>query len=198
MDTILNKEIWKPVVGFEGYYEVSNSGKVRSLPRKSTWFNPRFGVYVESSYKGKILNQKETIGGYLQVTLNIPGKILHTFVHRLVGMAFVDGYKEGYDINHKDENPKNNRFDNLEWCSRQYNNNYGNRLKRVAKSLSKGYLQYDTEGNLIAEFDTAKQAQESTGIYYTSIKACCVGRYHTAGGYIWRHRNEPLHNNIRS
>lgn len=184
-------EIWKPIPGYEGYYDVSNRGRVRSLVRKS-----KYGVLSER--KTPRINSMSNRRGYYMTWLYKEGEGKHWLVHRLVALAFIPNPNNLPFVNHKDENPKNNRFDNLEWCSRQYNNNYGNRLKRVAKSLSKGYLQYDTEGNLIAEFDTAKQAQESTGIYYTSIKACCIGRYHTAGGYIWRHRNEPLHNNIRS
>lgn len=93
-------EIWKNVTGFE-QYQVSNKGRVRSLKNG----NPRI-------MKG-FMNNK----GYFVVDLSKNGIRNHKYIHRLVALEFVDGYFEGAIVNHKDENPKNNKQENLEWCT---------------------------------------------------------------------------------
>lgn len=112
----MNKEIWKDVVGYEGLYQVSNLGRVKSLFR----------------YK-KILKQFEDNKGYLRVTLYKNNKSKSIKVHKLVAEAFIPN-PNNYDcINHKDENKTNNRVENLEFCSFYYNLMYGTRVQRIAK-----------------------------------------------------------------
>ena len=119
-------EIWKEIKGFEGYYEVSDLGRVRSVDRV---------IYdtvrkCERLLKGKILTIRDNGHGYKGVMLCKKNKIYNRYVHRLVAEAFIPN-PDDYDyVNHRDENKWNNSKDNLEWCDGTYNNNYGTRTKR--------------------------------------------------------------------
>ena len=111
----MQKEIWKPVENYEGLYEVSNFGRVRSLPKEWTtgWNN------VKRSHKGFVLKPAKNRDGYLSVSLSKDGKIKHHSVHRLVVRAFVG--ESNLDCNHKDGKKENNCVDNLEYCTTREN-----------------------------------------------------------------------------
>lgn len=113
------EEIWMPVKGYEGLYEVSNNGRVRSL---------KFD-------KIKELSLVDNGQGYLHVHLCKEGKRKHFFIHRLVVEAFIGEIPKGLIVNHKDENPQNNNVNNLEICTYEYNNNYGTRKDRVRVAM---------------------------------------------------------------
>ena len=127
------KEIWKPIVGFEGLYEVSNMGQVRSLTRISS-FRDRSGRMNERVIKGRIMRPQPQKSGYLHVGLSKGGIVTQYRVHRLVAAAFVDNPEGLYEVNHIDEDKTNNRADNLEWCDHKYNNNYGSKPKRGSRN----------------------------------------------------------------
>lgn len=130
----LQSEIWKDVVGYEGLYQVSNLGNVRSLDRKKEQWNGY--NFSTRSYKGK--NIKPQIkNNYFQVGLGKDGKIKWFMVHRLVANAFLKNQYNLPCVNHKDENKTNNKVDNLEWCTQSYNINYGSRNEKVAEKLKK-------------------------------------------------------------
>ena len=176
-------EQWKPVKGYEGIYEVSNLGRVRSLPRPKTSRNAS-GDFTFTT-KPKILRTFTQRGGYQRVSFG-KGKNKKAFmVHRLVGMAFVPGYREGLFINHKDENPRNNRADNLEWVTTSENNIYGNHVTNCRRHRAVEQLTLD--GQFIQRFDGIKEAAEATGCRATSIQSCCIGRYKSSCGYRWRY-----------
>ena len=120
------EEIWKPVKGFEGYYEVSNLGRVRSIDRVVV-DNVR---NCERLLKGKILIQRDNSNGYKGVMFCKEHKLYNKYVHRLVAEAFIPNQDDLPQVNHKDEDKSNNRVDNLEWCTSFYNNEYGTRKKR--------------------------------------------------------------------
>lgn len=126
------EEIWKDIPGYEGIYVVSNFGKVKSLQRT------RKGSYgsIRIVYE-KILNHKIDKDGYHIVTLSKEGKTKCIGVHRLVAQAFLQNSCNFPMINHKDENPSNNRVDNLEWCTARYNCNYGTRVDRMLETKLK-------------------------------------------------------------
>ena len=109
-------EVWKNVVGYEGYYQVSNFGNVRSIDRKDGRGN---------RIKGKELKLYKNRNGYLQSALIFNGKVKLMYVHRIVAEAFLCNPKNLKCVNHKDENKTNNSVENLEWCDYKYNNNYG-------------------------------------------------------------------------
>lgn len=116
---VLNmREIWKDIKGYEGIYQVSNRGNVRSLH-----YN-----------KLRILTPLSK-QGYYSVALSVNSKCKHFPIHRLVAEAFIPNPSNLPEINHKDEDGTNNSVDNLEWCTREYNNNYGSRNKRVSETL---------------------------------------------------------------
>ena len=144
-------EIWKDYKDYEGLYQASNLGRMRSLDR---WVKgPNSSIRF---CKGRILKPCTTKDGYLLVNLCKNGKVKSFLVHRLVAEAFIDNTDNLPQVNHKDENKLNNNVDNLEWCDAQYNSNYGTRTERLSKSkingkCSKIVLQYDLNGNFIKE-----------------------------------------------
>jgi hypothetical protein len=129
----LEKEIWKPIKNYEGSYEVSNMGKVRSLDRYCIQKN-NFSDKYNHIYKGKILNQYKNNAGYMQVQLSKRYKTLPKRVHRLVAEAFISNPDNYKCVNHIDGNKLNNNVSNLEWCSYSHNNREARRL-----GLNKGY-----------------------------------------------------------
>ena len=128
-------EEWRSIEGYEGLYEVSNTGRVRSVDR-----------YVVDSlghrkfYKGKVLIPVKSNLGYLLVSLCCNGKHKMFLVHRLVAQVFIENPDNLPEVNHLDEDKTNNRVDNLEFCDRSYNINYGLRNIRVKETAIKnGY-----------------------------------------------------------
>lgn len=126
-------EVWKDIKGFEGYYQVSNLGNVKSFSR------------------GEHLLRLSGGGKYIQVILCKAGKTYARLVHRLVAETFIPNPDNLPCINHKDENPKNNRADNLEWCSYQYNNVYNGRLEKCKSKISNTLKGRKREYELTAE-----------------------------------------------
>ena len=128
----MTEEIWRPIVGYEGLYEVSSYGRVRSLDR-----------YVKCDYekyrlhKGKVLSPGKDKDGYLSVVLSCNGKHKKIAVHRLVAQAFIPNPDNLPQVNHRDENPSNDNVDNLEWCTAKYNLSYGTRNIRIKETAIK-------------------------------------------------------------
>ena len=131
------KEEWRPVVGYEDLYEVSNTGQVRSLDKYDS-----LGVF----WIGKLLS-KLKVRGYFMVKLRKDGIQKMCSVHRLVAQAFIPNPLGLPQINHKDEVKTNNRVENLEWCTAKYNNNYGTKNKRMIDTkIKKGYVNEENLG----------------------------------------------------
>ena len=175
------KEIWKPVKGFEGSYEVSNLGKVRSL---TDCRNNKRSEPIE-------IKQFEIKSGYLQVNLWNHRKCTHKLVHRIVAEAFVENPNGYAEINHIDENKKNNRQENLEWCDKKYNCNFGSRNKRMLETRdacnysnsSRKIVGTDKNGNQIF-FESIADAGRHFG-RRTAINNCLKGLSKTSCGYFW-------------
>ena len=177
-------EEWRDIKGFEGYYQISNMGRVKSVER--TVWDSR-GYYKTISEK--ILKPYAGGDGYLQLNLSKDGKVEKPLVHRLVATAFLEN-SEGYkEINHKDENKQNNCVDNLEWCSRSYNNRYNDKAKKAGKKtaekLSKPVYSINKESGLITYWESAKVASRQTGIASSNICACLKGRQKSCGNHYW-------------
>lgn len=174
-------EIWRPVVGYEGLYEVSNMGRVRSLNYNRTG-------------KVKVLkNVLQVRDGYLFVCLRKNGEQKIKKIHRLVAEAFIPNPDNLPQVNHKDEDKTNNCSWNLEFCDQFYNNHYSKNWLRAipaaVKTNSKPVLQFTKTGELIAEFFSAADAERKTGIWATTISKVCLGKQKTAGSYIWKFKN---------
>lgn len=152
---------WKNIEGYEGLYQVSNLGRVKSI-RSNT-----------------ILRPYDIGRGYLAVKLCKNGINKNHKLHRLVAEAFIPNPDNLPCVNHKDENKANNCVDNLEWCSYSYNNNYGDKNKPI--------LQYTIDGEFVKEWKSLKEVAESFGVGHSNISCCCHKRYgfKTAYGYIW-------------
>ena len=176
----MENEIWKDIPGYEGYYQVSNYGNVRSLERPYTIFSKTI-VFT----KRRIL-KKRIVKGYYGVELNVDGAAKGISVLRLVALAFIPNINNWPCVNHKDENPLNNRIENLEWCTIDYNLKYGTRQERISKNRKRKILQYSSEGEYIAEYDGAIDAENATGIQRQNISKVILGKRRTAGGFIWK------------
>ena len=192
------KEIWKDIQGYEELYQVSNLGRVKSLNYRKTG-------------KEKTLRLRNHKTGYVYIGLSKNGETKHYRVHRLVAETFISNPNNYLEVNHKDENPSNNRVDNLEWCTHTYNVYYGARNKRISNKL-KNYKRTEeherkVKENLLKkkkkvvcvttgkEFNSIKDA----AIYYglkngTHITNCCKGKRKSAGKHpqtgeklVWRY-----------
>ena len=172
-------EIWKDIKGYEGLYQVSNLGRIKSLPRET---NNQF------SWCERILKLKKTKFGYLVACLKVNGKDSFKSVHRLVAEAFIPNPLNLPQVNHKDEDKSNNRVDNLEWCDAVYNMNYGTCIQRRVEKQSKAVNQYTLDGVFIKQWKSAKEASKELHIDRSTIKMVCYGRPQrkSAGGFIWR------------
>lgn len=191
-------EIWKPVKGFEGFYEVSTYGNVRSCDR--TVFVHKSGKEHRATRKGKILKKWVAVE-YYHVTFSKDGKIYAPFVHKLVAETFIPNPNELRTVNHKDENKLNNQVDNLEWCTQVYNRNYGHseekrlksfmRSKESHKTFMKAAVQCDMDGNAIKIYKPISDV-EKDGFKYTCVINCCKGKRKSHKGYVWKYANESM------
>ena len=178
------KEIWKDIKGYEGIYQVSNLGRIKSLKRKVS--HKRLGAF---NVPERILVSVDKGLGYMIVGLFKDNKQKMMRVHRLVAQAFIPNPKNYNLINHKDENPSNNHVDNLEWCDYKYNNNYGNHNKRLSESQSIPVAQYTVKGEFVAKYSGASEAAKKLGIEKVCIRNCCRGEQLTSGGFIWKYES---------
>lgn len=186
-------EEWKNIEGYEGLYQISNYGRVKSFPRNGTII------------KERILRHNITASGYHKVHLSKSNVKRKLSVARLVGFAFPEicgEWFEGAQINHLNENKDDNRADNLRWVSKTDNYNWGTRIKRVTEKningkCSKAVECYTLDGEYIATYPSLKEAERQTGIDSTLIGRCCKGttnkygkRHLTAGGYKWQYKEK--------
>lgn len=174
------EEIWKDIDGFKGYYQVSNFGRIKSLFRY---------VKVKNGFRSvqeKILKPKIDKDGYLHIVLQKNRKSRYFAIHRIVANAFIPNPNNLPQINHKDENKANNHVENLEWCTELYNDNYGNRNKKISKLKYKPINQYSLSGDFIRWWESGVCIEKETGFNRKNISACCCGVKKTAYGYVWK------------
>lgn len=177
-------EQWKPIKNFEGLYEVSNMGRFRSVYKyKNTIV--RSGASAIIPVRPKLLYLNKAHSGYYHVVLHKNAKRYEYTAHRLVALHFCEGYKHGYVVNHKDEDKSNNKADNLEWCTQLYNQRYGTAIQRTAESNWRKVAQYDLSGNLVATYNSAKEAAKVTGYNYVSLCEWCRGIHVPKNRYRW-------------
>lgn len=181
----MTKEIWKDIEGFEGYYKVSNLGRVYSIRAR------------------KIMRTYINNNGYECIDFTVDKvKTKHT-VHRLVARAFCEGYREGLVVNHKDADRLNNTAYNLEWVTTKENihdmiqrgtMNTENARNKLRKVLQKKVDMYTPDGKTyLKTFPSIKEAAASSGAHPTKITEVIKGRRFRAGGYHWKY-NDPNDN----
>lgn len=169
-------EIWKDIANFEGFYKISNTGKVKSLARNGT-----------VNYD-KILSPGKNKDGYLRVVLNKNGNKRYVTVHRLVAETFLDNQNDYPQIDHIDGNKQNNNVHNLRFCSSKTNCNNINTLCKLCKRV----IQIDKSNCVINTFTSTREAEKITGIFHNSISRCCNLKQLTAGGYCWKYVEEVI------
>lgn len=159
-------EIWKDIPNYEGLYQVSNFGNVRNIKSNR----------IKTIYEHN---------GYFKVSLCKNSKQLNYFVHRLVAEAFIDNPNNLPQVNHKDETRDNNSIDNLEWCTNEYNLNYGTYPQRILGISSIPVIQKTKTGEVIKVYTSSRQAERENGISRGRVSACLHGDKKFAGGYTW-------------
>ena len=162
-------ETFVKIEGFENY-EVSNLGKIRNIK------------------SGRILKPQPDKDGYLRLGLYENNKKKKLFLHRIIATTFIDNPEGKPCVNHIDENKLNNDLSNLEWCTIRENNIHGTRIKRIAEKRSIEVIQLDLNDNILNVFKSMVQAEQETGVFASSIGACCSGKRKSAGGFKWKRK----------
>lgn len=183
----MEEEIWKDIKGYEGLYQVSSFGRIKSLPKHFMVVNQFGKTNKYRATKERILKPQTNKHGYLCVTLCKNGIHKLCAIHRLVAKTFIENKNNHVCINHKDENKQNNKVDNLEWCTIKYNQNYGTIKERVSYAQSIDVAQYDINGDFIKRWHGINKASRELNINHSNIISCCQGKRRTAGGYMWRY-----------
>lgn len=177
----LGFEYWQDIPGYEGLYQASTYGRIKSLSRY--YKTGRGGIQLLPE---RILKENLETQGYFGVLL-CNGKQKRYRVHRLVAITFIPNFNNLPCINHKDETRTNNRVENLEWCTQAYNNCYGKRLKRVGIANGKPVLQYSLDGDLVGSYQSAAEAARQLNLRAGGISTCCRCRQRTSFGYVWKY-----------
>lgn len=212
----MKKEKWKEIKGYEGLYQVSNFGNIKSMPRTIVT-NNRFGKMTKCTKNREIKPHLNKKTGYYQVLLSKNKKTKMFLLHRLVAETFIPNMDNKPQINHINGIKTDNRIENLEWCtcSENIKHAFANNLshsnfkvqsgskhhffgkhhsieskQKMKESHYKKVIQYDKNNNLIKIWNGIKQIEEELNINDGNISQCCRGKRKTAGGYIWRYENE--------
>lgn len=188
LDTDINtsyaKEFWRPVVGWEGGYEVSSLGRVKTLPKK------------QNGFKNRLLKPMVNPFGYVYVMLS---ERKHIFIHRLVAIAFIKNPNNKPSVNHINGKKDDNYLWNLEWVTRSENCKHAYRtgLSKVNKTFlgKKGALcphsipveQYSKDGVFIKKWAAAKEAARELNLSQGNITSCCKGTYKSTGGFVFKY-----------
>lgn len=194
-------EIWKDIKGFEGLYQISNQGRLRSLDRPVKQRSNSIQVK-----KGKLIIQSKNHKGYPLANMSKENKRYSRATHRLVAEAFIPNPENKPQINHIDGNKENNYVDNLEWLTAKENTKHAmenglmkpcfNNAKKasdIARNINKKIVDmYDKDGNYIRSFNSLVEAEEKTGAKQKGISEVACGRQKTTGGYVWKYPEEAV------
>lgn len=160
-----------PIPGYEGLYSIDKVGN------------------IYSHYRDRLLSPKTDKDGYKVVTMRRDGIAKSYRVHRLVAITFIPNPNDYPVVNHINEIKDDNRVSNLEWCTVEYNDNYGSRNFKMSNTKqTKPVLQLDCNGNILAQYRGVKEAMRLTGVNRNSIRDVIRGDRATAGGYVWRYK----------
>lgn len=188
-------EIWRDIIGYEGLYQVSNCGRVKSLER--TFFSGKDGK-IKQTYPERYLKNRYA-NGYVYVGLSKDGHVRKFKVHRLVAMAFIQNENAKPCIDHINGIRDDNRAENLRWVDAFENMNNLHTLKNISdskmgdknpmKKMKRPVLQIDAEtGNIIAEFEGVNEAASVLGFDRANISRCCNLKREKHKGYVWRYK----------
>ena len=178
----MTKEVWRDIEGYEGLYQISDQGRVKSLERK---FIGKIGR--ERYVKECFLKPGADRGGYLRVGL-CDGEKRKTFkVHRLVCEAFHENPDSKPQVNHINEIKTDNRASNLEWATARENSNFGTRTERLGKAQSKPVGQYTLDGDLVKVWQSTSEVERQTGFSQGNISLAANGKYKQVYGFRWKY-----------
>ena len=188
------EEVWKDIEGYEGIYQVSNLGRVRSLDRlvPAACALSKGNKVVNYLRKG-VIKKQHIAGksGYQYVGLSIGDKPKYYSVHRLVAKAFIPNPDNLPEVNHIDEDHLNNQADNLEWVTHIQNEHHGTKIERAARTRDRRPVEaLNEKGEVVASYDRIADAAKALGISISTIWQVCnkIRNYKTAGGYRWRYK----------
>lgn len=188
------EEEWRDIPGYEGYYRISNFGRVLRLSRGKQW------PYRQTH--NNIRKPRLRENGYLAINLSKDNKVKWYLLHRLVALTFISNPNNLPCVNHKDENRQNNFVGNLEWCSQQYNVNYGTAIersietrknlpnkddinKRIGEKNSKKIRCFKPNGLLYGVYNSLTEASRETGVHISQISRHC-------NGHVGNDKNRPI------
>ena len=179
-------EEWKDIKGYEGLYQISNFGRVRTYDKLLNHFSGKKRIL-----KGKVLKLSFDRRYYF-ITLYKEGKRKLCLIHRLVAEAFIPNPNNYTEVNHKGENKTKNYVWQLEWCTHKENCNYGTRNTRIVDSRTGTFrkrvtLQYDMNNNLVARYCSLSEASRQTGLKVQDIHRVVKGNRKSCGGFIWKY-----------
>ncbi len=177
------EEIWKDIKGYEGLYQVSNLGRIKSLARE-------YSVNKGKRYIGERIKnlRKDSRGHYLLVDLSKNGKSKTLLVHRIVAEHFINNPNNLTQVNHKDEDKTNNNVENLEWCDGKYNQNYGTLPKRRNEKLK--HIKHEKKVICIEDkiiFNSIKEAGKYYNIETGNISRVCSKKRKSVGGKTFKY-----------
>ena len=172
-------EVWKDIKGYEGFYSVSNLGRVRRLNGEVMQYNPQLDKMIPIRYPEKIL-KLEDVKGYDRVSLSLSNEIQRHQVHRLVAQAFIPNDDDKPCVNHKDSNRKNNCVDNLEWVTYQENERHKKRKS------AKMFISINPDG-VEQTWDIVRECSEELGLNRSGIERCLKGNQTSYKGYTFRY-----------
>lgn len=184
----LRDEIWKDIEGYEGYYQVSNMGRVRSLDRLD-----RMGRKWISKIKKLQVDTK----GYLYVSLCKNSVKRRFFAHRLVAKAFIPNPYKKPEVNHIDHNPQNNISSNLEWCTRQENVDAAMEFGKYDDICKRVYQVDPYSSKIVNEFYSVTEAANYMNCSRSSLLDACVGRSKGSCGFVWVYDKEEIKGSVK-
>ena len=195
----MNKEIWKDIRGYEGLYQVSNLGKIKSLNRVIR-MKHKSGQIMSVRKHGRLVTATDNGSGYLIVGLSKNNKRVNYYVHRLVAAAFISNSQQKTQVNHIDGNKHNNTIANLEWVTPHENQVHSSKILKTQYNITgliknrekqkKSVSAFDKNGNLVASFNSVSDAARYMKVTPSCISGCCKGVYKTIKGYIWVYKKK--------
>lgn len=191
-------EIWKPIVGYESLYEVSNLGKVKRLSVSRPMIS-KVGNLTQRFYKEKLLKPQKWTNDYLFIMLSKNKQTQQFSLHRLVAIHFIPNPENKPEVNHKYGDKEDCRADALEWSTSSENQKHsydvlkrcvvrnGHKLRGDKMSTSKKVKQIDSDGNIIKTWDSMGEIERNLGVSQSSVSDCCRGLLKCTKGFIFKY-----------
>lgn len=180
--------VWKTYPEYP-FVQANQFGEIRTVDRTITDKNGG-----KRLVKGRVLKQNAARGGYLRVNISMNGKQIHLYVHRIVASCFLPNPDGLPEVNHKDNNPKNNSVENLEWCTPQYNTAY---REKYGKKCNRPVFAVNLKTLEVSHFESQHEAARQLGVFYQNIESVLSGRYKQTGGYWFCNADENAVENTK-